>query len=135
MQQIGIDICSLPEADGLKPLFVCINYFSKWSKRIKDKRASTITQLLYEIICRYGCMKIQINGQGREFVNEISKVLHNMIDTEQCITPAYHPQLNGLCERQNRTIKDSLVKVHDGNPCDWPNITVGVLFATFRAVP
>ena len=29
MQQIGIDICSLPEVDGFKHLIVCIDYFSK----------------------------------------------------------------------------------------------------------
>ena len=40
-----------------------------------------------------------------------------------------HPQSNGLCERQNKTIKDSLVKVLDENPCDWPNIIEEVLFA------
>ena len=81
-QQIGIDICSLPETDGLKHLVVCINYFSKWSTPInplqpgvaflyphenntglywvKSNTASTITQFLYEVICQYGCMKIQI---------------------------------------------------------------------------
>ena len=32
MQQIGIDICSLPEVDGFKHLLVCIDYFSKWSE-------------------------------------------------------------------------------------------------------
>ena len=74
-------------------------------------------------------MKIQINYQGREFVNEVSKVLHNMIGSEHRITSVYHPQSNGLCGRQNRTIKDSLVKVLDGNPCDWPNVIEGVLFA------
>ena len=73
MQQIGIDICSLPEADGLNHLFVCIKYLSKWSKAIRDKRASTITQFLLEIVCRYGCMKIQINDQGREFVIKLVK--------------------------------------------------------------
>ena len=82
MQQIGINICSLPEADSLKHLVFCINYFSKWLKPIKDKGACTITQFLHEIICRYGCMKIQINDQGREFVNDVSKVLPNMIGTE-----------------------------------------------------
>ena len=129
MQQIGIDICILPEVVGFNHLVVCIDYFSVWSevKSIKDESASTIAQFLYEVICRHGCMKI--NDQWREFVNEVSNVLHNMIGTEQRITSAYQPQSNGICKRQNRTIKYSLVKVHDGNPCDWPNITEGVLFA------
>ena len=118
MQQIGIDVCNLPEVNGFKHLVVCINYFTKWSeaKPIKDKTASTIAQFLYDVICRQGCMKIQINDQGREFVNEVSNVLHNMAGTEQRIKLAYHPQSNGLSERQNRTIKASLVKVLDENP-------------------
>ena len=41
----------------------------------------------------------------------------------------YHHQSNGLCERQSRTTKVLLVKVLDGNHCDWPNIIKGVLFA------
>ena len=43
-------------------------------------------------------------------------------------TKAYHPESNGLCEGQNKTIKESLVKVLDGNPRDWPNITEGISF-------
>ena len=62
-------------------------------------------------------------------LNEVSKVLHNMIRNEQCITAVYDPQSNGHCERQNRIIKDSLMKFVDGNPCDWPNIIKGVLLA------
>ena len=58
-----------------------------------------------------------------------------MIGTEQWVIPAQNPQLNALSEQQNKTIEDPLVKVHDGNLCDWPNITAGVLFTTFRAVP
>ena len=51
-----------------------------------------------------------------------------MTGTEQRITSAYHPQSNGLCERQNRTIKDSLVKVLKEKPKEWPNIIDGILF-------
>ena len=47
-------------------------------------------------------MKIQINKQGREFVNKVSKVVHSMIGTNQRITLAYYPQSNEVCERQNR---------------------------------
>ena len=56
-------------------------------------------------------MRIQVNDQGKEFVNEIFENLHKMAGTEQQITSAYHPQSNGLCKRQNRTIKNSLVNV------------------------
>ena len=112
MKQIGIDICNLPEVDGYKHLIVCIDYFSKWSeaKPAKDKSAETVATFLYEIICRHGCMKIQINDQGREFVNDVMTALLSMTGADQRITSAYHPQANGLVERRNRTIKDSLVK-------------------------
>ena len=62
-------------------------------------------------------------------MNEVSKCLHEMTGTEQRVTSAYHPQSNGLCERQNRTIKDSLIKVLEENPNEWPNIIEGILFA------
>ena len=121
MAQIGVDICNLPDVDGFKHL-VCIDYFSKWSeaKPLKDKSATSVVCFLYEIICRHGCIKNQINDQGREFVNEVNAKLHEMIGVEQKVTSAYHPQANGLCERQNRTIKDALVKILDGQSAEWP---------------
>ena len=66
---------------------------------------------------------------AKEFVNEVSNKLLEMTGTEQRVTSAYHPQSNGLCERQNRTIKDSLVKILEENPKEWPNVIQGVLFA------
>ena len=74
-------------------------------------------------------MRIQINDQGKEFVNAVSKNLHEMTGTEQRITSSYHPQSNGLCERQICIIKDSLVKVLEEKPKEWPNIIDGIHFA------
>ena len=50
-----------------------------------------------------------------------------MRGTEQRITSAYHPRSDGL--RQNRTIKDFLVKVLEEKPKEWPNIIDVILFA------
>ena len=113
MQQIGVDLSSLPEVDGYLYIIVCIDYFSKWSevKAIKDKTGRTVAQFLYELMCRHGCFAIQINDQGREFVNTVNAELHRLTGVEQRVTSAYHPQANGLVERQNRTIKNTLVKV------------------------
>ena len=74
-------------------------------------------------------MKMQINDQGKESVNEVSENLHEITGTEQRITSAYHLQSNGLCERQNRTIKDSLVKVLEEKQKEWPSIIDGILSA------
>ena len=89
-------------------------------KHIEDKCASTIAQFLYEIICQDRCLKIQIKSQGRESVDEASKVLPNMIGPEQHITLVCHPQSNGLFEQQNRINQRliSLVNGLDGNLCD-----------------
>ena len=107
MKQIGVDICCLPSVDEFEYLIVCIDYFSKWSeaKPIHDKSAPTVAQFLYELICMHGCFFIQINDQGREFVNEVADKLHSMTGTQQRVTSAYHPQSNGLVERQNRQLK------------------------------
>ena len=82
------------------------------------------------MMCRHGCFAIQINDQGREFVNEVSDELHRLTGVVQRITSAYHPQSNGLVERQNRTIKNSLVKILEHNPRHWPYIMEGVLLLT-----
>src|ERR1043165_927791 len=84
---------------------------------------------LYELICRLGCVTVQINDQGREFCNEVSANLHQLTGTKQRITSAYHPQANGLVERQNRTIQGSLPKVLGSNQDRWPDALQGVLFA------
>ena len=51
-------------------------------------------------------MRIQINDQGKEFLNEFSENLDEMTGTEQRITSAYHFQSNGLLEHQKCTIKN-----------------------------
>ena len=78
---------------------------------------------------RHGCFKIQINDQGKESVKEMSDKLLEMTGTEQRVTSTYHPQSNSLYERQNRTIKNSLVKILEDNPKKQPNVIQGVLFA------
>ena len=131
MNQIDVDICNFPEVDGYCCLVVCIDYFSKWfeAKPLQDKKATTVSQFLYELICRHRCFSIQINDQCREFVKSVSAELHRLTGTIKRVTSAYDSQANGLVERQNRTIKNLLIKVLDSNPTDWPYVIEGMLFA------
>jgi hypothetical protein len=95
MKQIGIDISCLPDSNGKRYVVVAIDYFTKWSeaKALENKSATSVASFLYEIICRFGCFSIQINDQGREFVNQVSNELHRLTGVNQRITSAYHPQV------------------------------------------
>ena len=132
MRQIGVDITQLPPSDdGYRYVVMAVDYFSKWpeARPLKDKTALSVASFLFEdIICRHGCIEIQINDQGREFVNGVSEELFRLSGTKQHITSAYHPQANGLVERQNRTLKDCLVKclVDKSN---WPSCLPSALFS------
>jgi Integrase zinc binding domain/Integrase core domain len=95
MRQIGIDISCLPESNGFKYIVVAIDYFTKWSeaKALTDKSAVNVARFLFEFICRHACIDIQINDQGREFVNQVSTELHRLTGVKQRISSAYHPQV------------------------------------------
>ncbi|CAF0975641.1 unnamed protein product [Brachionus calyciflorus] len=50
------------------------------------------------------------SDQGRDFVNEIKAQLKNNMGFEDTITSAYNPRTNGLTERLNQTLGESLRK-------------------------
>ena len=65
--------------------------------------------------------------RAENFVNEVSDELHLLTGIKQRVTNACNPQSNGLFERQNRTLKHSLVL--KGNPLKQLSIIEEVLFA------
>ena len=78
---------------------------------------------------RFGCTKVIISDQGREFVNKINKTLFKKLKTKHRICTAYHPQTNGLVERFNQTLQRSLVKLVNKEQNNWDEYIDGVLFA------
>ena len=78
---------------------------------------------------RYGCTKIMITDQGREFINNVNNVLLRRLGTEHRVSTAYHPQTNGLVEHYNQTLQRCLVKLVNKQQNNWDEFIDGVLFA------
>ena len=95
------------------------------AKRQKKQHYNYILFLCF----RYGCAKVVISDKGREFVNKVYSCLFSITKTDHRISSAYHPQTNGLVERFNQTLQQSLVKVVNKNQTDWDQKLDGVLFA------
>ena len=65
-----------------------------------------------------GSPDIIITDQGHEFCNAINDELMERAHCKHRITSSYHPQSNGLVERQNRTTTNFLLKNMDCQD-DW----------------
>jgi hypothetical protein len=129
--QIGIDLIGpLTPCNGLEYIVTAVDYCSKWVEAVPlpDKMALGVARFIMSLQCRYGCAEVHINDQGREFVNTISTELFRLSGVDQRITSAYHPQANGLVERQNRTTEDCIKKVLLHKK-DWVYALDSVLFA------
>ena len=129
-KQIGVDLCSLPKtSDGYVCFALAVDYFSKFvvAKGLKCKSAAEVAFFLYEIQVQFGVVEIHINDQGREFVNELAEKLHTLTGVQQRITSAYHPQANGLAERNNRTVQNCLLKTLQENHTMWMRALPGVV--------
>jgi hypothetical protein len=131
--QIGIDIVGpLPRTQrNKKYIVVAMDYLTKWpeARAISEATAEKVAEFIYEqIICQHGCPQIILSDRGTHFNNNmISKLLEKFSINHLLSTP-YHPQTNGLVERFNRTICESLAKLSKKTN-DWDLFIAPTLFA------
>lgn len=131
--RVGIDLVGpLPVTEaGNKYIITLSDYFSKWPEAapLPSKEASGVAKFLFDTFCRHGWPKIVQSDQGREFINEINACFFELTNIKHCISSAYHPQTNGLDERFNQTLMNTLKKVVDTNNSDWDLHIPSALYA------
>src|ERR1700743_1289594 len=113
--RIGIDyVGPLPRTRrGNKYILVVIDYLTKWIevKALKEATAETTADFIYKgIICRHGCPKVILSDNGTHFKNKLIQQLCEKFEIKHKFSSPYHPQTNGLVERFNRTLCESLAK-------------------------
>src|SRR5687767_10116256 len=114
--RIGIDFVGpLPKTGkGNKYIIVAIDYLTKWTeaKALKEATAEKTVEFIYkEIICRYGCPKVILTDRGTHFKNKMVQDLCEKFEIKHKLSSPYHPQTNGLVERMNRTLCETLAKI------------------------
>ena len=132
--RVGMDIVGpLPMTErGNKYIVVATDYLTKWpeARALPNAKASSVVPFFYEdIICRHGCPKELLTDRGTHFVNEILDSLCNKMGIKHKLMTAYHPQTNGLVERFNRTLCETLAKFANENKNDWDTFVPSTLFA------
>ena len=116
---------------GNKYILVITEYLTKWveAKAMREATGEKVAEYLYkEIICRHGCPKVILSDRGTHFNNKVVQDLCNRFQIRQQLSSPYHPQTNGLTERFNRTLCETLAKSLE-NENQWDEYIESALFA------
>ena len=134
--KIGIDIKGpLPlTTKRNRYLVVAMDYFTKWpeARAIPNAKAETVAAFIFEeIICRHGVPKEILSDRGTHFNNALINELCRRYQTKHRLTSSYRPQMNGMVERFNRTIGESLAKLVMDNDeeKEWDDYVSAILLA------
>jgi hypothetical protein len=132
-ERIGIDFVGplKKTKNGNKYILVVTDYLTKWpeAEPMNEATAENVIRFIYErIICRHGCPKIILSDRGTHFRNKIVDGLCQKFEIKHKLSSPYHPETNGLVERFNRTLCESLAKVSEKED-EWDMHIESVLFA------
>ena len=81
-----------------------------------------------------GLPAVITTDQGTEFKNKLNDELMKAFNIEHRLITAYHPQANGLDERFNQTLTNSIVKYVEADRENWDVHLHQVVFAYNTAV-
>ena len=98
---------------GYNQILVTIDHFTKLAEAVPCQTASakeTCYNLITHLTSRHGCPMTFQSDNGKAFVGDLTK---------EPRSTAYHPQTNGLVERQNRTLVSILRVFCSRYMLDW----------------
>ncbi len=114
--QIEIDIIGPLSITSRRKRYIvtAIDYFTKWAKAkvLKEANAYEVAIFIYKkIICKYECSRKILTDRGTHFNNKIIEELIKKFNIKHNFSTPYHPKTNGLVERFNKILCESLAKL------------------------
>ena len=121
---------------GSNQILVIIDHFRKLAEVVPCQTTSaeeTCDHLITHWISRYGCAMTYQSDNGKAFVGDLTKELMKRSHIAQVHSTTYHPQTNGLAERQNITLVNMLSVYCSRYMTDWDKYlpqVVGAYYST-----
>lgn len=117
---------------GNRYLLVFTDYFTRWVVAVPtaDCTAETVAQHFVEkIVLQFGAPRELLSDNGPAFASAVVEAVCNMVGTRKLFTTAYRPQANGMVERWNGTVVQSLAACMDEFDKDWDLKVISIPFA------
>ena len=107
---------------GYNQVLVTIDHFTNYAEAvpcITTSAEETCENLINTWIARHGCPMTFQSDNGTAYDGELTKELMRRSQVAQAHSTTYHPQMNGLVERQNRTLVSMLRVYCSRYMTDW----------------
>ena len=121
-------------------ILVLTDHFTRWQDALPlpDSTAVTVAEALETRVFAYFGLPEEIHSdRGPQFEGDLMAELCSLWRVTKTRTTAYHPQSNGVVERNNRTLGDalrSLLLNYDEPQENWDQL-LPQLMRSFRATP
>jgi hypothetical protein len=131
---MGLDfIGPVPQSsNGNKYILVCTDYLSRYAitQATPNCTAETAAKFLVkQIILQYGVPKQLLTDRGTHFMSNVFESIASRCGVNHITATTYHPQCNGLTERFNATLVDSIGTYVNQQQSDWDEYLPYVTFA------
>ena len=100
-----------PSSKGSRYIVGFSDYSTRWVEAfpVLSVEATVIARLLIdEIISRHGAPRVLLSARGTNFLSEVVAEVCKIFQIQKVNTSSYHPQTDGLVERFNSTLCQSL---------------------------
>ena len=88
-------------------------------KAIPDKTAATVATTLFDTFSLIGFPRVLQSDNGREFSNQVTKIMTEQMGIHHRLVTPYHPRGNGLAENRVKAVKEILRKEIKGKKHEW----------------
>jgi hypothetical protein len=123
---------------GNRWILVLTDHFTRWQDAlaIPDATAPVVATVLDErVFCYFGIPEQVHTDQGAQFQSQLFQELCSLWRTEKTRTTPYHPQSNGVVERNNRGLGDALrALLLNQNQREW-DLLLPQIMRAFRGTP
>lgn len=126
-----------PTHSGNSYIVVFSDYLTRWPEAfaVPTIDAPVIARLFVEeLLLRHGAPRTLLSDKGTNFLSSLLKEVCKIVNTKKVQTTAYHPQCDGVVERFNGTLAQSLSMYVSSDQKDWDTYLTSVLFA-YRVSP
>ena len=111
---------------------VLVDVYSRWciawpSKEIKAAR--TLKEMFTRLFCVYGVPEVIYTDNSTNYKNNLFSTVFSNLGIKHIFGSPWHPQAQGLVERYNKTIKESVRTLIDANQTNWCEFISPIVFA------